>query len=54
MYEYDPDGKEADLIESRLGVAVLRHREKKPAGGCSELEEYFACGSQKMVMVGDR
>lgn len=34
-------GEEADKLEKLLGVAVLRHKYKKPQGGADELEKYF-------------
>jgi phosphatidylglycerophosphatase GEP4 len=37
-----------------LGVPVLRHKEKKPAGGARELEAYFNCPSSELIMIGDR
>lgn len=50
--------KQADLIEKKIGVAVLHHKTKKP--GCrDEILEYFKkngiCDSpQEIVVVGDR
>lgn len=54
LEQYDPEGLEADALEKAFGVKVLRHREKKPAGGCGEVEELFGCSSSEVVMVGDR
>ena len=54
LYQYDPEGHEADRMEAQLGIKVLRHAEKKPAGAAHELEEHFACPASEMVMVGDR
>ena len=34
-------GEEAEKLEKLLGVAVLRHKYKKPQGGAEELEAYF-------------
>jgi hypothetical protein len=31
----------AEKLERELGVAVLRHSEKKPAGGAADLEAFF-------------
>lgn len=31
-------------MEGELGIPVLRHSEKKPAGGAADLEAYFGCG----------
>lgn len=47
-------GEEAAALEAALGVAVLRHREKKPSGGKGEVEAHFGCGAHEVVMVGDR
>lgn len=54
LYQYDPEGVEAEQLESDLGIPVLRHREKKPAGGCGELEDHFGCPACELIMVGDR
>jgi Mitochondrial PGP phosphatase len=51
---FDPDGSEADAIERALGVPVLRHADKKPAGGCAEIKERFSCAAHEVLMVGDR
>jgi len=42
LEQYDPKGEEAASLERAFGVHVLRHRDKKPAGGCQELQEH--CG----------
>lgn len=34
-------GLEAEKLEQDLGISVLRHLEKKPAGGVHELVEFF-------------
>lgn len=47
-------GHEANMLEEKLGVPVLRHREKKPAGGPEDLENHFGCSVEKLIMVGDR
>lgn len=41
-------------MESALGIAVLRHKDKKPAGGPEDLESHFGCSVSELVMVGDR
>ena len=41
-------------MEAALGVPVLRHRSKKPAGGTPEIEALLGCSPDKAVMVGDR
>lgn len=47
-------GTEAAALEAALGVAVLRHKEKKPAGGKEDMEAHFGCAARELVMVGDR
>lgn len=42
LQQYDPLGEEAESLEKAFGVHVLRHTDKKPAGGCQELQAY--CG----------
>eukprot|EP00878_Enallax_costatus_P008614 GHUV01009007.1.p1 GENE.GHUV01009007.1~~GHUV01009007.1.p1 ORF type:complete len:309 (+),score=74.14 GHUV01009007.1:88-1014(+) len=54
LYQYDPKGEEAAALEAAFGVHVLRHREKKPAGGCEELQQQFNCAPHEMVFIGDR
>jgi hypothetical protein len=39
LAQYDPQGAEADALEAAFGVRVARHADKKPAGGCTELQE---------------
>lgn len=34
-------GEEAEALEAQFGIHCLRHTDKKPAGGCSELEAHF-------------
>jgi hypothetical protein len=34
-------GEEADALEAAFGIHCLRHRDKKPAGSCDELEAHF-------------
>ncbi len=34
-------GTEARALEQTLGIPVLKHTDKKPAGGSSSLEEHF-------------
>lgn len=45
--------READKIESELGIRVLRHLRKKP-GGIKEVKNYFDCNPEELVMFGDR
>lgn len=47
-------GKEAASLEAALGIHVLRHTDKKPAGGAAELAAHFGCPSEQLIMVGDR
>lgn len=43
LEQYDPDGVEAATLEAALGVPVLRHKQKKPAGGAEDVEKHFGC-----------
>lgn len=43
LEQFDPEGVEARTLEVALGVPVLRHREKKPAGGPEDMERHFGC-----------
>lgn len=52
LQQYDPDGQEAATLESAFGVHVLRHEDKKPAGGCEELQRY--CGCVFATVLGHR
>ncbi|KAK6917964.1 PGP phosphatase, mitochondrial/chloroplastic [Dillenia turbinata] len=54
LQEYDPDGSKAKLLEEALGIKVIRHQVKKPAGTADDIERHFGCESEKLVMVGDR
>lgn len=54
LEQYDPLGEEAAGLEAALGIPVLRHKEKKPAGGNAELCAHFGCSSSELVMIGDR
>ena len=54
LAQYDPDGAEADELEAALGVAVIRHASKKPAGGADALASFFGVPPSRLVMVGDR
>ncbi|KAF7726764.1 hypothetical protein EC973_008452 [Apophysomyces ossiformis] len=44
---------EADKVEESLGVPVLRHTHKKPAGG-EELKKHLNIPSSEVAFVGDR
>eukprot|EP00892_Ulva_mutabilis_P011184 jgi/Ulvmu1/8438/UM043_0016.1 len=51
---FDRDFSKAAAVEAALGVSVLRHSSKKPAGGTRELQERFGCEAHEIVCVGDR
>ena len=36
-------GREAEELEAALGIPVLRHGQKKPAGNAAEAEAHFGC-----------
>lgn len=36
-------GTVAEKLEKELGIPVLRHTEKKPAGSAEDLEKHFGC-----------
>ncbi|WMV60355.1 hypothetical protein MTR67_053740 [Solanum verrucosum] len=54
LAEYDPDGRKARILERAIGIKVIRHRLKKPAGTAEEIERQFGCKSSRLIMVGDR
>ncbi|GFP87883.1 probable phosphatidylglycerophosphatase mitochondrial [Phtheirospermum japonicum] len=54
LYEYDPDGRKAGALEDAIGIKVIRHGVKKPAGAAEEIESHFGCKSSRLIMVGDR
>eukprot|EP00850_Spirogloea_muscicola_P015719 SM000123S25831 [mRNA] locus=s123:106895:113303:+ [translate_table: standard] len=54
LRQYDPEGRDAQALEALLGLAVIRHESKKPAGDAGDLEKYFNCQASRLVMVGDR
>jgi len=54
LTQYDPQGHEATQLESSMGMAVIRHSEKKPSGGAVEVAAHFGCQPHELVMVGDR
>jgi len=49
----DVHHREANKIESELGIKVIRHSRKKP-GGIKEVRDYFNCKPEELVMFGDR
>ncbi|KAA8526214.1 hypothetical protein F0562_008047 [Nyssa sinensis] len=54
LHEYDPDGRKARALEGAIGIKVIRHRVKKPAGTAEEIEKHFGYDSSQLIMVGDR
>ncbi|KAG9439209.1 hypothetical protein H6P81_019374 [Aristolochia fimbriata] len=54
LRQYDPDGSKARALQDSLGIHVLRHGSKKPAGKAKDVEKYFGCSTSSLVMVGDR
>ncbi|PWA71387.1 haloacid dehalogenase (HAD) superfamily protein [Artemisia annua] len=51
LEEYDPDGRKARALEFVIGIRVIRHKVKKPAGSAEEIEKHFGCDSSKLIMV---
>eukprot|EP00897_Mesotaenium_endlicherianum_P005758 jgi/Mesen1/520/ME000104S10608 len=51
LQQFDPDGREAANLEAQLGISVIRHSTKKPAGGPEALEAHFGCKACDLVMV---
>jgi len=54
LYQFDPDGVEAKALEERLGIPVIRHGTKKPAGTAEDISKHFGCEPSRLIMVGDR
>ncbi|CAH9148382.1 unnamed protein product [Cuscuta epithymum] len=54
LLEYDADYRNAKILEHAIGIKVIRHKVKKPAGTAEEIERLFGCESSKLIMVGDR
>ncbi|KAK4484574.1 hypothetical protein RD792_007158 [Penstemon davidsonii] len=54
LFEYDPDGRKARALEDAIGIKVIQHKVKKPAGTAEEIEKHFGCESSRLIMVGDR
>lgn len=50
----DPEYKEAQRIEESLGIAVIRHKEKKPGGLDEVLKHFDETDPARLCMVGDR
>ena len=46
-------GAEAAAVGEALGIHVLRHTEKKPAGGKEEVEHYFGYVYHVLSVVVD-
>ncbi|KAF4376516.1 hypothetical protein F8388_025387 [Cannabis sativa] len=51
LYEYDHDGSKAKALEKAIGIKVIRHRVKKPAGTAEEVEKHFGCEASQLIMV---
>ncbi|XP_007217115.2 uncharacterized protein LOC18781657 [Prunus persica] len=51
---YDHDGSKARELEGAIGIKVIRHKVKKPAGTAEEIEKHFGCKASHLIMVGDR
>ena len=49
----DKNYKDALQIEDELGIPVLRHNRKKPAG-IESVIQFFSCDPAELVMFGDR
>ncbi|KAM7261931.1 hypothetical protein ACFE04_021008 [Oxalis oulophora] len=54
LSEYDHNGLKAKALERAIGIKVIRHKLKKPAGTAEEIEKHFGCESSRLIMVGDR
>ncbi|KAF3443489.1 hypothetical protein FNV43_RR13172 [Rhamnella rubrinervis] len=54
LFEYDHDGSRARTFEGAIGIKVIRHRVKKPAGNAEEIGKHFGCESSQLIMVGDQ
>ncbi|GMI67758.1 phosphatidylglycerophosphate phosphatase 1 [Hibiscus trionum] len=54
LLEYDYDGSKAKKLEGTIGIKVIRHKMKKPAGTAEEIEKHFGYKSSQLIMVGDR
>ncbi|XVF16819.1 hypothetical protein REPUB_Repub10bG0064900 [Reevesia pubescens] len=54
LLEYDHDDSKATKLEGTIGIEVIRHRVKKPAGTAEEIEKHFGYKSSQLIMVGDR
>ncbi|KAK9697220.1 hypothetical protein RND81_08G022600 [Saponaria officinalis] len=54
LAEFDPNESKARALERRIGLKVIRHRVKKPAGDAEDIEKQLGCRSHELVMVGDR
>ncbi|XP_010272666.1 PREDICTED: uncharacterized protein LOC104608394 isoform X2 [Nelumbo nucifera] len=54
LYQYDRDGSKARTLEESIGIHVIRHGKKKPAGTAEDIQKYLGCATSLTVMVGDR
>jgi phosphatidylglycerophosphatase GEP4 len=50
----DPEYEDAQKIEEALGIAVIRHHEKKPGGLREVLDHFHVDDPATLCMVGDR
>ncbi|KAL3638550.1 Phosphatidylglycerophosphate phosphatase 1, chloroplastic/mitochondrial [Castilleja foliolosa] len=46
----DPDDRKAAALEDAIGIKVIRHGVKKPAGAVEEIESHFGCKSSRLIM----
>ncbi|PHT48083.1 Actin-related protein 2/3 complex subunit 2A [Capsicum baccatum] len=46
--------RKARILECVIGIKVIKHGVKKPAGTAEEIEKQFGCESSRLIMVGDR
>ncbi|KAM6551638.1 hypothetical protein CsatB_001446 [Cannabis sativa] len=51
LYEYVHDGSKAKALEKAIGIKVIRHRVKKPAGTTGEVEKHFGGEASQLIMV---
>ncbi|PHT87712.1 hypothetical protein T459_09818 [Capsicum annuum] len=49
--EYDPGGRKARILERVIGIKVIKHGVKKPAGTADEIEKQFGCESSRLIMI---
>ncbi|RDX75696.1 hypothetical protein CR513_44398, partial [Mucuna pruriens] len=54
LHEYDHNDSKVRILEGAIGIKVIRHRVKKPAGTAEEIEKHFGCEASQLIMVGDQ